>query len=56
MPPGCFILRILVCCLEGNEGSRKVILSNGGVYESTVYWPERNVELERYWIDTTAAE
>lgn len=48
--------RILVCCLEGNEGSRKVILSNGGVYESTVYWPERNVELERYWIDTTAAE
>ena len=48
--------RVLVCCLEGNEGSRKVILRNGGIYESTVYWPERNVELERYWIETEKAE
>ena len=42
--------RILVCCLEGNEGSRKTILNNGGVYERTVHEPEGNVMLERYWI------
>lgn len=42
--------RILVCCLEGNEGSRKTILRNGGVYERTVHEPQGNVMLERYWI------
>lgn len=44
------IEKILICCLEGNEGSRKAILNNGGVYESTVYEPEEKVKLERYWI------
>ena len=44
--------RILVTCLEGNEGSRKTILHNGGVYEKTVHEPKENVRLERYWIDT----
>lgn len=43
--------RVLVCCEKGNEGSRKTILKNGGVYESTVYLKERDVLLERYWID-----
>lgn len=42
--------RILVTCLEENEGSRKVILSNGGVYESTVFEPKAQVFLQRYWI------
>lgn len=42
--------RILVCCLEDNEGSRKTILNNGGIYESTVYEPDGKVNLERYWI------
>ena len=45
--------RVLICCLEDNAGSRKTILNNGGVYESTVYCPERDVYLERYWIDLT---
>ena len=42
---------VLVCCVQGNEGSRRTILNNGGQYESTVYLEERGVYLERYWID-----
>ena len=42
--------KILVCCLDDNEGSRKTILNNGGIYESTVYEPDGKVNLERYWI------
>ena len=44
--------RVLVCCLTDNEGSRKIITACGGVYESTVHEPDRNIDLERYWIDT----
>ena len=43
--------RVLITCIDSNEGSRKTILANGGVYESTVYEPEEKVYLERYWID-----
>lgn len=43
--------RVLITCIRGNEGSRKTILNNGGVYESTVYEPQEDVYLERYWID-----
>ena len=43
--------RVLICCVQGNEGSRRTILHNGGVYESTVYLAEKDVYLERYWID-----
>lgn len=42
---------VLVCCVRGNEGSKKTILNNGGIYESTVYQKERDITLERYWID-----
>ena len=44
---------VLISCVQGNEGSRRTILKNGGVYESTVYLKERDVYLERYWIDLT---
>ena len=43
--------RVMVCCMVENEASRRTILANGGVYETTVYEPERQRELERYWID-----
>ena len=43
--------QVLICCAQGNEGSRRVILHNGGEYESTVHDPERDQDLERYWID-----
>ena len=42
---------VLVCCVRGNEGSKRTILNNGGIYESTVYQQERDITLERYWID-----
>ena len=44
------IEKVLICCLVNNEGSRKTILHNGGVYESTVHEPKDDVYLERYWI------
>lgn len=42
--------RVLVICLTDNEGSRRTILRNGGVYECTVHEPEEDEDLERYWI------
>lgn len=45
------IKRVLITCKKDNEGSRKTILKNGGVYESTAYEPNQKVYLERYWID-----
>ena len=42
---------VLITCIDDNIGSRKTILANGGVYESTVYEPDERVNLERYWID-----
>ena len=43
--------RVMLSCTRENEGSRRTILKNGGVYESTVYEPERDRYLERYWIE-----
>ena len=43
--------RVLITCESGNEGSRRTILHNGGVYESTVFEPEEGLTLERYWIE-----
>lgn len=43
--------RVLITCVPENEGSRRTILKNGGVYEATVYEAEKDRYLERYWID-----
>ena len=43
--------RILITCIQGNEGSRRTILKNGGVYESTVFEPNQSLFLERFWIE-----
>jgi len=43
--------KLLITCIQGNEGSRRTILKNGGVFESTVYEPNESIYLERYWID-----
>ena len=43
--------RVLVSCRPENEGSRRTILANGGVYEKTVHEPEENIDLEQYWIE-----
>ncbi len=44
--------RVLITCYTSNEGSRRTILSAGGVYESTVHEPGENIDLERYWVAT----
>lgn len=52
--PVCRELRlqkVLITCDSINEGSRRTILKNGGIFESTVFEPEEGVWLERYWID-----
>ena len=45
--------KVLVTCMKTNEASRKTILANGGVYESTVFVPSENEFVERYWIHLT---
>ena len=42
--------KVLISCIDGNIGSEKTILANGGVYESTVHEPNHNVDLKRFWI------
>ncbi len=42
--------KILITCIDGNTGSEKAILNNGGVYEFTVNEPDRNRNLKRFWI------
>lgn len=42
--------RVMISCVVGNEGSRRTILKNGGVFDSTIHEPQENVDLERYWI------
>ena len=42
--------KVLITCSKGNEGSKRTILNNGGMYESTVYEPDEKIELEKYWI------
>lgn len=43
--------KVLISCIDGNIGSEKTILANGGVYESTVYEPAGDRNLKRFWID-----
>ena len=43
--------KILITCIDGNIGSEKTILNNGGVYESTVYEACANRRLKRFWIN-----
>ena len=45
--------KVLVSCLDTHEGSKKCIVSNGGVYDDTRTIPDKNINLERYWIDLT---
>lgn len=42
--------KVLITCIQGNEGSRRTIIANEGVYESTIYCVPDGVYLERYWI------
>ena len=44
--------RVLITCYPHNEGSRRTILSCGGVYEYTIHEPNEDADLERYWVAT----
>lgn len=43
--------KILITCIDGNIGSEKTILNNGGIYESAVYESGENRSLKRFWIN-----
>lgn len=42
--------KVLITCRDGNIGSEKTILANGGIYESTIYEPNSDRYLKRFWI------
>lgn len=42
--------KVMISCITGNEGSRKTIIANGGIYENTLHEPDEDIDLERYWI------
>ena len=42
--------RVLITCNAKNEGSRRTIVKNGGVYDGTAHEPNEDVDIERYWI------
>lgn len=44
------LARVMISCADDNEASRRTILANGGVYESSVWEPDEHETLERYWI------
>lgn len=44
--------RVLVTCLESNEGSRRTIEANAGSYEDSRVPPEQTEAVRRYWIGT----
>lgn len=43
--------KVLVTCREDNEGSRRTILANGGLYEGSAYNSPEEAWVERYWIE-----
>lgn len=42
--------KVLITCIDGNLGSERTILANGGVYENTVFCEEDGEYLKRFWI------
>ena len=42
--------KVMITCIDGNIGSEKTILANGGVYEYTIHEPNANKDLKRFWI------
>ena len=47
---GIGLNKVLITCVDGNIASEKTILANGGEYESTVYEPNSDRDLKRFWI------
>jgi predicted acetyltransferase len=47
--------RVLVTCGKQNTGSVRIILGNGGVFESEEFMPDRGEIVRRYWIEIGTA-
>jgi predicted acetyltransferase len=45
------LARVLVTCGKENRGSARIILGNGGVFESEEFSAERGEIVQRYWIE-----
>ncbi len=43
--------RVMISCFVENEASRRTILANGGVFDSTIFDEGDGETLERYWIE-----
>lgn len=43
--------KVLITCIDGNIGSEKTIVANGGVYENSIYEEKEGVFLKRFWIE-----
>jgi predicted acetyltransferase len=43
--------KVLITCIDGNVGSERTILANGGIYEYTIHEPIENENLKRFWIN-----
>ena len=41
---------VLITCNDVNVASEHTIISNGGIYESTIFEPNESLNLKRYWI------
>ncbi|MDO4197741.1 MAG: GNAT family N-acetyltransferase [Erysipelotrichaceae bacterium] len=41
---------VLLTCLEHNEGSKKIIMANGGKYDCSLFYKPENCNVERYII------
>jgi len=50
------IQRVLITCIEDIEAGRRTILKNGREYEYTVFEPNEEINLQRYWIDLSYLE
>lgn len=42
--------KVMIACIDGNIGSEKTILANGGVYDSSIHEPDRNWNLKKFFI------
>lgn len=49
------LARVLVTCGKGNVGSARIIVGNGGAFESEEFIEERNEIVQRYWIELEKA-
>jgi len=45
------LTRVLITCDDDNEGSRRTIEANGGVFERTTWLESEQITLRRYWIE-----